>query len=663
MFLWYKTKKYFSLLQSVIRIFANVADYAYFYPHDNYYEVHYEQFQLKMMRNIFLMMAVIATTFISTACKEDLLEPPTPPFVSHISIVTQGEVLMAAGAVSEVDFSVYPPEAEFVYDVWKQDCQLKFVYADGSGKAGMQPDFITVSKVSQLSAEEGLYRVSLGDKNKKEGYNEKFVLKISRKDEDGNITSVSSDPVTLRYEKAPLFTMMSFLKENNPTAVYEDISFNVSTGAAKVVSPLISSPQLIASFDSNGADVYVDGVEQVSGVTVNDFSKPVTYTVKSKVEYSFTVELVYSGLPVVFVNTPGGREIPSKWENWLAGAELTVCNPDWTVDYSGATEVRGRGNSTWYYPKKPYALKLESKGKILGMPKHKRWVLLANWMDRTLMRNSASFHLAECSGLEYTPRGQFVELFINGKHNGNYFLCEQIKVDENRVDIDELDDDEVDGGYILELDSYYDEEFKFRSPVRDLPYMFKDPDEVNESQFEFIKNYVSELEHALYDNDRFAAGDYMDYIDLDSFADWWIVMELTGIWEPNHPKSTYMHKDKGGKLTMGPVWDFDWETYMPKNWFSINEALYYGRLFQDPRFVAKVKERWDIYKDGYEKLPEYIRSEAVRIDGSEYINSLMWPITQTVNRDENLSFEEAVDRMVTSYEERFDWMDSAIRAM
>lgn len=171
---------------------------------------------------------------------------------------------------------------------------------------------------------------------------------------------------------------------------------------------------------------------------------------------------------------------------------------------------------------------------------------------------------------------------------------------------------------------------------------------------------MTELEDALYDDQRFAAGEYMDYIDVESFADWWIVMELTGIWEPNHPKSTYMHKDTGGKLVMGPVWDFDWETYTPKTWFSINESLYYKRLFQDSRFVAVVKERWEMYRDDYETLPEYIRGEAARIRNSDRMDSPMWPITQWVNGDENMSFDDAVNRMVKVYEDRFDWMDDAV---
>ena len=611
------------------------------------------------MKKISLILTALAAVFSLAACREDLPEPP--PFVSEVTLLSEGDVLMAYREVSELDFAVQPPQAEFNYDVADPECEVSIVYVDSFGQGTTPSSNFKIQSITGLS--DGKYRVKLQDKGSDSGYDSKMVLKIARKDEEGKVNAVYSAPFTVRQEKAPLFTHMAFLKKNNESAVFEDVTFDVSSGDITMASPLISSPELVATFESRGAKVYAGGNEVISGETVIDFSEPVTFTVKSRIEYTFNVEVIYSGLPVVFIETAGGKEIPSKWEDWLSGSKVTICNPDWTIDYEGSTGVRGRGNSTWSYPKKPYALKLDSKAKILGMPKHKRWVLLANWMDRTLMRNSVSFELASRSGLAYTPRGEFVELFVNGKHNGNYYLCEHIKVDENRVNIDELDDDEVDGGYMMELDTYFDEAFKFRSPVRDLPYMFKDPDEVNDAQFEFIRNYVSVLEYALYDDSRFAEGEYMEYIDVDSFADWWIVMELTGIWEPNHPKSTYMHKDKGGKLVMGPVWDFDWETYTPKTWFSINEALYYKRLFQDPRFVERVKERWEMYKSDYETLPEYIRSEAARIRNSDRMDGPMWPITQWVNGDENMSFDDAVDRMVKVYEERFDWMDAEISRM
>ena len=584
-------------------------------------------------------------SFLTLSCNKEEVRPPA----ETIKIVGPEELVMVTGGSEKFEFIVSPPNADFNHDVSSPDCQVKLKRITNAPVLNYR-----ISRITPVSAEEGRYEATVVDLKKTGVYDEYIKL---------NINDISSDSFRIRLEKEPIFPKITFLQKDNSKAINQDYTLDISSGKATLSSPLIGSSKLVASFDSKGAKVYVNGVEQVSGETVNDYSKPVTFTVKSKIEYSFTVQVIHSGLPMVFIETNSTKDIPSKWEDWMKGADIKIYNPDWTVDYEGPTSIRGRGNSTWSYPKKPYALKLDSKGEILGMPKHKRWVLLANWMDRTLLRNSVSFELASRSGLAYTPRGQFVEVFINGVHKGNYFLCEHIKVDENRVNIDELDEDETDGGYIMELDAYYDEAYKFKSPVRNLPYMFKDPDEVNDAQFNFIKDYVSNLENALYDDSRFASGEYMDYIDSESFADWWIVMELTGIWEPNHPKSTYMHKDKGGKLTMGPVWDFDWETYMISPWFRIKDALYYKRLFEDQRFVTLVKERWSTLKPAFETLPDHIRSEAEKIRGSESFNHELWPIDIVVNQDESLTFDAAVSRMIEGYETKFNWLDKEINRL
>ena len=139
------------------------------------------------------------------------------------------------------------------------------------------------------------------------------------------------------------------------------------------------------------------------------------------------------------------------------------------------------------------------------MPKHKRWVLLANYLDRTLLRNHVAFHIAMLTDLEWTPRGQHVELILNGEYRGNYYLCEQIKVDENRVNIHEMESSDIEGealtgGYLMELDNHYDEVNKFKSQIRELPYMFKEPDEdvLTAEQFAYMQDYVNDFENALY---------------------------------------------------------------------------------------------------------------------------------------------------------------------
>ena len=122
-----------------------------------------------------------------------------------------------------------------------------------------------------------------------------------------------------------------------------------------------------------------------------------------------------TGLPVVYIDTPEAQPITSK-EIWMEGVNLLIFNADGSLDYEGSTQMKGRGNSTWtQFPKKPYALKLDKKAKILGMPSHKRWCLLANWMDRTLIRNAVAFEISRRTELAWTPNGFFVELVLNGE--------------------------------------------------------------------------------------------------------------------------------------------------------------------------------------------------------------------------------------------------------
>lgn len=375
-----------------------------------------------------------------------------------------------------------------------------------------------------------------------------------------------------------------------------------------------------------------------------------------------------TGLPVVIITTPNSEPVTSK-DKWMAGVSMTVLNADMLYNYQGMIEIKGRGNSSWSYPKKPYALKLETKGKLLGMPKHKRWVLLANWRDRTLMRNDVAFEIARrCPGLDWTPRGRFVEVMLNNKHIGNYYLCEQIKVGKNRVNIAELDSTaiggkDITGGFLMELDKYFDEQCKFRSATKNFPWMFKDPDEVNNEQFAYMQTFVNEMEESLYNNEKFRAREFVDFIDLESFADWWIVYELAMNSEPYWPKSCYMNKDRGGRLKAGPVWDFDFATFLPSNASSYTNwrHVYYDQLFKDAGFKALVKSKWSTQKPAFEDVASYIDDLMMSLKASDKLNHTLWPITATsVNGDESMTYEESVTRLKSAYLDKLNWLDAQI---
>lgn len=426
-------------------------------------------------------------------------------------------------------------------------------------------------------------------------------------------------------------------------------------------------------------------------VTIQDIGTGETYSEKVALELSvrdnsgmlrtlrsepFIVKSVErwlkTNLPVVYIDTPNGKEINSR-EVWMKGTTVKICQPDGVVDYEGTTSIRGRGNSTWGPPKKPYSLKLDKKSSILGMPADKRWCLLAGWFDRTLIRNAVAMKIAEIVDMDWVPRGRFVELVLNGTHKGCYYLCEKVKVGSNRVNIHEMTSGDnsgeaLTGGYLAELDTYYDEGSRFRSVIKNFPYMIHDPneDDITNEQFQYFQNYINNLESALYDKTRFEKREYRDLIDFDSFIKFWLVCELTNNSEISSPKSVYVYKDRGGKLKAGPAWDYDYGTFLPIQTYCAKTSYYYDALFKDPMFVDRTKELFSMH---YDELITLYMGKTLTIDSiskevelSDRINYLMWPNNvECPNGDEELPYHEAVKRLKDAYRKKLFWLRNQLQ--
>ena len=392
--------------------------------------------------------------------------------------------------------------------------------------------------------------------------------------------------------------------------------------------------------------------------------------------------LVKTGLPTVYIDTEFGKPVKSKEEYVKASVKIKG-----TGNYEGlaetACEIRGRGNTTWEWPKKPYLVKLEEKQHIFGMHKHKRWVLLANFMDRTLMRNLVSMKVSSMTRLAWTPGCVPVELVLNGKHLGSYLLIEQVRVDNHRVAITEMTKDDnagdaVTGGYLLELDFHYDNEVQWVDKHGGcaqwganggIPFGVKypDPDDLTAAQLAYIKKYVSDAAEAIYGEDfRDPVKGWRAYLDEDSFIDYWIVFEVMGNHELGNPGSVFFHKDRGGKLVAGPCWDFDWgilsyNTSPHARTGLVNgNAIWYSRLFQDPDFKAKVKARFQELLPELKKIPDYMDECEKLLTESAKLNFAMWnPADDAsmnggwiVNGDENMTFHDAIARLKSIYNDR-----------
>ncbi|MCF0172685.1 MAG: CotH kinase family protein, partial [Bacteroidales bacterium] len=347
--------------------------------------------------------------------------------------------------------------------------------------------------------------------------------------------------------------------------------------------------KVTVTFKCNVASVKCDDKPQKSGETRSfEFDKTVPYVLESADgrRTNYKVKVYNFNFPTFVLDS----ETILSTETWTENCTLFIQDTFAKVTQMGL-KVKGHGNSTWGWPKKPFNFALYDKQPVLDMNKHKRWVMLANWKDRTQIRNAVGLEIARKTDLAWTPEGRFVEFFRAGSYRGLYFVTEQIRVDSRRVNIDDKD------GFLLEADlANENEEWKFETETAQIPFCVKSPkdEDMNETKLAEVQAYLNNLESLLYAKNFPGDGSYRDLMDLHSFADWFIAVELTQLWEPNKPGSCWMYLDKGGKLTAGPVWDFDWSTFNPveQQTFVNRGALWYSRLTRDPVFNDIVTEEW-----------------------------------------------------------------------
>ena len=455
-----------------------------------------------------------------------------------------------------------------------------------------------------------------------------------------------------------------------------------------------SADRLIATFTYSGVSIQVSGKEQTSGVTVNDFNKPVVYSVVAedgtKVDYTVTVTVNSFIVPSIHINTKGGVPILDK-ENYVE-AEIRVNGGDKYDDFSGTTSIRGRGNSTWGMPKKPYKLKLDTEAPLLGMNSHREWAVLADYLDKSLLRNITAFETARIAEMSWTPSSVSFELYLNGAYQGVYAMTEQVRASEVRFDMEVVKPSDnageaLTGGYLLELDFHYDEAYKFKTDRELLPIMFKDPKKPTAEQFNFVKSYYNLAEQTLYSEGfRDSQSGYRKYIDVESFINYFIVQELAKNVDGNMRGSCYMAIRRNGKIEQPLVWDFDlafgnadhitWEQGASsagwEGWYIKTCSPWFDRFFEDPQFVAELKDRWNELKPKLDKLPSFIKDQALMLNDAQARNfsskdsgGAGWNIKKTEWNTTRISgsYDAEVDYLVNFVEKRIGWLDTNINKL
>lgn len=575
-----------------------------------------------------------------------------------------------------------------------------------------------------------------------------------------------------------------------------------------------SVDQLVASFEYTGTSVSIGDTIQESGSTVNDFTEIVTYSVTNSdgdVE-EYTVDLMrFTGLPIIYLKTDDAVAIDSK-EDYVQGDTSLDGGRDFDNLDDLEMKIRGRGNSTWgLHPKKPFQMKLSDKAEFLGMPNDKKWLFLAEYSDKTMLRNKISFEMGYISNLDWTPQGRFAEVYINDEYNGTYNVTQKVEESDNRVPLG-------DTGYLLELDQLErldSDDVYFESVITEKFLVnIKEPNlERNSSEYVYIKTLINDFENAmlgsttmtsyfavsettsdnvwdvnlsqtmtlvpnseyrvsfkakssidrtmiaglglyhdpwtnvgepvslttawqtftltqtttdfgddqsrvLFDmggdqggevwiddvsvlntdgeeliiNGDFQSGEsswaggaataanitsyssgaetYAEYIDIDSFVDWYLISEITKNVDSKSFSSMFLNVLPGEKIKMGPLWDFDLsfgnvdyaDSRYAEGWW-VKYHPWYERLFQDPDFVDRVKVRFAYFKDNQDFILEKIDTYAQQLQWAQQENDNKWQtlgIYVWPNPVIFGTYQEEVDHMKAWYVDRMTWLDNAL---
>ena len=409
-----------------------------------------------------------------------------------------------------------------------------------------------------------------------------------------------------------------------------------------------------------------------------------TYTIStngSGIPARFTAT---SGLPAVFIETESGstRVIDTDKANTEHG-KMTVFAADGTVSFSGELTIGGRGNSTFSaFSKKPYSLKLDKAGSILGMERDRDFCLLANAWDYSFMNNMLALDMAAKAGFRYVPQAEYADVWINGEYRGVYLIAEKVEVDEDRIRISDLKaknraanpgadpaaaetfdegdrrgvlldavPEDITGGYVIERDyrlraDYPNRRFTasyFETEDYGTAFNIKSPEYADAREVDYIRGRTSELEQAIRAEDgRSDAGThYLDLIDLDSWVRTYMIAEIAYDMDKD-VSNTYYYKDTDSadpRFYAGPVWDYD-NRFGGTDAYASAEVLtrlatggwgYTGGwsqyLYEKPEFFEAVCREWNTFFRNYlgEDAPAQIDRWQALIRKSAELDNLRWP--------------------------------------
>ena len=408
-----------------------------------------------------------------------------------------------------------------------------------------------------------------------------------------------------------------------------------------------------------------------------------------------------SDLPLITIHTTDAREVTSR-TTYIDGTYSAIYSTKidgsparssgGTRIQSDTLQIRGRGNASWGFPKKPYRLKLNRARKLMGMSADaKNWTLINNYGDKTLMRNLLAFDVSRRLGMAWTPEGRLVDVFFNGEYEGTYQLCDQVQVHEDRVAVTKMEKtdnygDFVTGGYLIELDSYASGEPKwFTSSTFRIPITIKYPDSENITPYQeaYIKNQWNAFERTV-SSSNYADPEtgYASMLDVPSFVQYFLVGEYSGNTDTYWSVNVWKERDDP-RFHFGPVWDFDLAFENDNRTYPISSigntfialssrsSAANGVRSLIPRIINTTKdlqcEEWSRARLdrglSTEQMLHLVDSLAEKADVSQRLNFIRWPILSTYvhqNFQALGSYRAEVESMKSYISYRMDWMDKKV---
>ena len=432
-------------------------------------------------------------------------------------------------------------------------------------------------------------------------------------------------------------------------------------------------------------------------------SEALNFVPDATLDDSSCVYFTQSNLPLVLITTAQAiMDDPRILGNMKVLNDPSGVNElsDDPTDYDGLISIEIRGSSSQMFPKKSYALETQDASgannnvSLLGMPEENDWILYGPYTDKSLMRNAVVFELGEKLN-RYTPRRRYCEVFINNDYRGVYMLMENIKRDDNRVDIatllpEDIEGDELTGGYILKVDKFTgDFEGGWNSPYPTvggeenfIQFHKPEADDLNAPQMEYIEGHITAFEDALAGPD-FADSElgYRPFVDMNSFVDLYLINELSKNID-GYRLSTYFYKQKdsnGGKIVMGPWWDYnlslgnvDYCEGANTEGFEVDtdcgnaNPFWWERMLEDTAYRDMTRCLWEDYRSAAwsnESIHNTIDSLAALLQEANVRDFARWPrLGEYVwpNAFVGQTYEEELEYMRDWIDDRLAWLDANI---